>query len=262
MSENIIVNGKHLVLLGISGDVGDANAVASISVPVEVPDLVSAFSLRAEDVASAVGISGLKCTGRPFSQLEHGGYEIHFKFEGFNSQVSYEDAQEKVQVRFDPEEKQDPVETHPKFLEVGGIADKWKYQWEPEKFPKDLSGQGSSVTSLSKADNKLENATNPMFGVDSWMNFGGTFTRSYACTRLPSDLYENIGILIDTPPDAHRINLPRFKGRKWLKMPPTVETGERGSGSAIRISERYRLTGILRGNPSNAEILYAEAQLT
>lgn len=255
-----VINGVHVVLLGTTGNAGDANGVASITIPVEVDTLVEIFALLAEDVAAAVGLKGVVCTARPFSQLADGGYQVQFVFEGFNQTVTYEQAKNSVTVKFTPEERQDPIETHPKFTGTNGIGKTYKYNSETGKFAQNVDGSGGGSTALQAAD-KTVLGNNPMYGVDSWINFAGTFTRSYAVTEPPADLWDKVGMLIDAPPDADRIRLKKFKNRKWLKCAPSIESGERGSGSAIRIEERYKLTGILRGRPNSADILYAQAQL-
>lgn len=256
---DIVINGQHLVLLGIDGDVGDRNSVASIVVPVEVPDLVTAFALasNAKAVAEAVGISGLICTGRPFSQAEDGAYVVRFQFEGFNSEVSFEQGEENCVYAWEPEESDEPIETHPNFLKPGGLAEKGAWDFNEEKFAKHADTAGKGSTALSKAD--LKNPpTNILFGIEAWTTAGGTFSRSYAVSRVPADLYRGIGTLIDYPPGAENIGIPRFKRRKWLKKSPSVTTGQTGSGSAIRITERYRLTGATTGAE---EIIYVAGQL-
>ncbi len=254
MPGNIIINGQHLVLHGITGNVGDKNAVASLTVPVEVPDLIAAFSLPAEAVAAALGISALVCTDRPLSQLEHGGYEIRFQFEGFNSEVSFEQGEELCSYSFDTDMGEEPIKTHPNFqkleAEYGPLKD--------GEFPKTYTPKsGGGSTALAKNDGKGEKA-NPLAGVESWLKAGGVFSRSYAVSRVPREIFQNIGTLVDYPPGAEKLNIPRFKKRKWLKLPPQVESGDKGSGSAARVTEKYRLTGVTNGSEA---ILYDREQL-
>jgi hypothetical protein len=254
MPENIIINGQHLVLHGITGNAGDKNAVASITVPVEFPDLLALFSITAAEVAAAVGIGGLVCTDRPFSQLEHGGYEVRFQFEGFNSEVSFEQGEELCSYSFDTDMGEEPIETHPKFHklkdEYGPLVD--------GKFPDTYTPKaGGGSTALAKNDGKGAKS-NPLAGLESWLKAGGVFSRSYAVSRVPTDIYKGIGTLVDYPPGAEKLNIPRFKKRKWLKLPPIVQSGDKGAGSAARVTERYRLSGATTGSEA---ILYDQGQL-
>lgn len=254
MPAEILVNGQHLVLLGISGNIGDKNAVASIIVPINVPDLGTAFSISAGDVAAALGISGLQCTDRPLSQDDDGEFTVRFQFEGFNSEVSFEQAQEQLQLSWDPDFGDEPIQTHPKFLGEKGLAATYAWNFNEEKFAKNIGSESNEgSTGLSKGDIKTP-PTNKLFGVERWLKAGGFFRRSYAVTHVPTDIYKGVGTLVDYPPDAQRINVPRFKNRRWLKYPPKVSP----TGSAYRIEESYRLSGITNGSEA---IIYDAGQL-
>lgn len=250
MSDNILVGGVHLVLGGINGNVGDKQGVATIIVPVNVPNLVTAFQITADAVAEAMGISGLVCTDRPLSQDVDGEFTINFKFEGFNQQVTYEQAQSLVQVSFKPDKQDAPIQTHPKFNSVinptyGPLVD--------GKFPPTYTPKNNGNTGFNNSGGKA--VDNPFFGVEAWLKYGGTFSRTVACTHLPTDLWANVGILVDYPPDAELIGLPRFKKRKWQKESPEIDQ----NGSAFRITDNYRLTGQTNGAET---IIYGASQLS
>jgi hypothetical protein len=249
--DTIFVNGTHLVCLGITGNAGDEHAVASITVPVAVPDLVTVFQLTPDDVANALGIAGLRCTGRPLTQLDHGGFEVRFEFEGFHA--STPDAEEEgATYSFDTDMAEEPIESHPKFAKLkelyGPLVD--------GKFPETYAAKGDSSSPYSQTDGAT--APNPLAGVESWLKAGGVFSRSYAVRVVPSRIYNGIGTLVSYPRGAAKLNIPHFRQRKWLKLPPLVEYGSKGAGTAARVTERYRLTGATTGSEA---ILYAAGQL-
>lgn len=250
----ILINGKHLVLNGVTGNVGDKNAVAKIMVPIAVPDLATAFSIDPKVVAEALAIHRLTCTDRPITQMEYGGYELRLQYEGFNEEVSMQQGEEMCSYSFDPDSAEEPIQSIPGFREL-----QKKYEWqgndEEGAFPKELSGSGGA-TGMSKGGQGAKKA-NPLFKVENWLKEGGVFTRSYAVSTVSNSIYNNIGTIVDYPPGAATINIPRFKTRKWLKLCPQVQTGSRGSGSAVRIVERYRLTGVTNGSEA---IIYARSQ--
>lgn len=251
MSSQILVNGQYLVLPGITGSAGDKQGVAKVYVHVNVPDLVTAFTLSPLDVAEALGLQNIICTDRPISQDADGEFTITFQFEGFNQQFTFDQAKDQnlVQLSWKPDEVQDPLETWPHYKEL--VA-----EFGPRvdgKFPETYTPKsGTGLPGFSKKSGK--NLPNPFLGVDSWIKYGGVFSRSYACTDLPSGLWDKVGILIDYPPDAQLLNIPRFTNRKWLVKSPELDQ----NGNAHRVTENYRLTGVTNGSEA---ILYAEAQL-
>ena len=253
MGSQILVNGQRLVLNGITGNAGDRNAIATVIVPVEFLDLPSALQINAQDVANAIGLPNLICTSRPFEQLEYGGFEVKFQFEGFNYKVSADDAQNNCSYSFEPDEKAEPIQTHPNFVNLS-----LDYAWDSnkEEFPAQYTPPQNGQTALSKAQQSTTD--NPLSGTVDWEKIGGIFTRTYAVTNVPADLYNNAGTIIDYPPDAEKLNIPRFKTRQWFKMAPMVQNGEKGSGSAFKITERYRLTGATNGAEA---VIYAKGQL-
>jgi hypothetical protein len=247
------VNGLHLVLNGITGDAADRNGVATINVPVHVPDIVTALMLDAQAVAAALGIGGLTCTGRPLQQLEFGEFQVNFQFEGLNSEVAFDQAENLASYSFTGEMGEAPIQTHPEFAALAA-----KYGWlkDEEKFAAELGGNagnsGSTPYSQSRTGKKK---ANPMAGVESYFKAGATYSRTYAVTSVPASVYLNQGTLIEYPPGAEKLGIPKFKGRVWLKMAPTIDTS---AGSAIRVTENYKLTG---QDPTAAKDIYGRGQL-
>ncbi|MHA3773669.1 hypothetical protein ACXR0O_19205 [Verrucomicrobiota bacterium sgz303538] len=248
---NIFVNGVHLVLNGVTGDAGDRNGVASIIVPVHVPDLPTAFTLDAREVAAALGIAGLVCTGRPLTEIECGEFIVNFHFEGLNGEVAFEQAEQLATFSFDGEMGDAPISTHPNF---DALTAQYGWDEENERFPRDAPGKTGSTTGLSKGKTSKK-ATSPVFGQESWLKVGATFSRTYALTTPNASIYEGIGTLVSYPPGAEKLGLPRFKRRVWLKLAPQVDTS---AGSAVRVTERYRLTG---QDPDVAKQIYGAGQL-
>lgn len=250
MATTILINGLHLVLNGVTGDAGDRNGVASIVVPVHVPDLSTAFSINAQEVSAALGIAGLVCTGRPLSEMECGEFIVNFHFEGLNGDVAFEQAENLASYNFDGEMGDAPIQTHPNFE---ALTVKYGWDQENERFPRDMpNAKAGASTGLSKAAKK---PTNPVFGTDAWFKVGAIFSRTYAVTVPSAAIYEGIGTLVSYPPGAEKLGLPRFKRRVWLKLAPQVDTS---AGSAIRVTERHRLTG---QDPEAARDIYGSGQL-
>jgi len=249
--ENIFVNGVHLVLGGIGGSAGDKNGIAKIHVPVNVPDLPTALLLSPGAVAAAIGLSGVICTDRPLSQDPDGEFTVTYQFEGFNQDWTFDQAKEFMQLSFKPNKNSDPIQTHPHFKDriesIFGpmVDDKWPETYTPKA--------GTGVPGFSQGSGKA--LPNPMLGVDSWIKYGGTFSRSYACTSLPESVWENNGMLIDFPPDADKLSIPRFSNRKWLKEVPEIDE----VGNAFKVTENYLLSGITNGSEA---VIYAESQLS
>jgi len=241
MPENLTVQG-HIITNEITGNAGDQNAVASITVPVEVGTLEEVFTLSAVAVAAAVGIGGLRCTGRPFSQDDDGRFRVSFTFEGFNQEVSEETALESVELNFQTSMDGAPIQSHPKF---DRLQDKYGWDEANERFPKwKLGVTEESTTGLSRGQKKQ--LLNPALGTDEWKRVGGVFTRSYSVSVVSPRVYLNVGTCIDYPPDAQKLNIPRFKDRKWLVLSPQVTP----RGSAYNIVESYQL-----GGPGGAELM-------
>ena len=253
MSDPILVNG-HLVLNGVTGNLGDKTGVASIQVSVVFPDLAAAQATPAEAVSAAMNLGRLICVDRPFSELEDGSIRVDFHFSGFASEVDFDQAESQLQLSFQLDMQDAPIQTHPLFLGEKGIAKKYKWIKEEEKFDYTMNGASASATGLPGAVKEFERPDNIFFGVDSWLKVGGVFTRSFAVTHIPPETYRNIGRLFISPPDIGKLGIPKFKKRLWLKLAPNVTQ----SGSALRVEDKYRLTGVTNGAES---IIYGKGQL-
>lgn len=235
MAKNIFIDGKYLVLQGISGNVADAQGVASLSVGVNVPDLETAFSLDPAKVAKAVGIQGLLCTSRPISQDQDGEYTIQFQFEGAKD----EPPESSIEWSIDADLSDEPIQTHPSFDWM-----KTFYGWDENKgdFAELLPTASGGAKAVSKAQDTAPKK-NPFHGVTSWLSPGVVLSISYATKSVQRSVMENIGTLVSAPPGNYQIRIPKFKNRLWLKMAPHINS----NGTAVRVTEKYRLTGPTSG---------------
>ncbi|MDR3406386.1 MAG: hypothetical protein P4L99_28130 [Chthoniobacter sp.] len=246
----LLVNGVHLILDGITGTAGDKNGVAKLNVRVNVPDIVTALTLSPNDVATALGISGLICTDRPLSQDPDGEFTVTFQLEGFNQTWDFTRARDFMQLSWKPIKSQDPIETHPHYKDFAATyGPRVDGQWPETYTPKAGTGSPGFAQGSSKS------VPNPFLGTDSWFKYGGTFSRTYAVTSVPANVWQNHGVLIDFPPDADLLGIPFWPNRKWLTDVPEIDP----VGSAFRITENYSVTGITNGAEA---IIYAEAQLS
>jgi len=250
----IKINGKDLVLNGITGNAGDRHGVASVEIPVVVDSLAEALAFNAQDVSDALGIGGLICTDRPLNQIENGLFEVRFKFEGFNQEVTFEFADAASGYNFDSDMSEEPIQTHPNFVKIAAT-----YAWnaQDQSFPSQYTPvTGNNSTGFSAASGKT--TTNPMAGTTDWLKAGGVFSKTYAVSSVPSSVYQGIGTLGTYPPGAEKLNIPHLKNRYWIKLPPLVDYNTKGSGSACRVTERYRLCGISNGSET---VIYNFGQL-
>ncbi|HEY3898920.1 MAG TPA: hypothetical protein VGM54_09925 [Chthoniobacter sp.] len=256
MATDALVNGTYLVLGEVSGDVADKQGVASVTVPVIVPDLPTAFSVNPDDVQAAVGIFGFACLGRPFHQIEGALYQVNFKFEGVAGNASLSQSETNTQWDFDLEMENAPIQTHPSFQSL-----KDTYNWSTTGadgspgFAETWSGAKGANGGLPGGQNNTQ--PNPLFGTTDWLKIGGIYSRSYGVTSVPSSIYQALGTLIPVPPDAQVLGITSFPGRAWFVMAPKVTRRNKSTGPA-RITERYRLTGQDLGA---AKIIYAQGQL-
>ena len=246
-----LVNGTYLIINGVTGNAGDKQGVASIRIPVVVPDLVTAIKMASSpaDVLQVMGLNiNLTCMDRPFRELEDGQFQIDFAFEGFTQSQSWQQAQAMVQYRFDLEMENAPIQSNPNFQTLQAV-----YGWKDGAFPQTAPGSDTKAGSY-KVDNN--SGFSAALGCVDWMRVGGIFTASYACEEVPAAVCQGIGVISYTAPDGVDVvgipdNLP---GKFWLKLAPELDK----QSNAIRVTEKTRLC---TGDPTLASYIYAAGQL-
>ena len=217
----ILVNETHLVVHGITGDAGDANGLGKLTCTVSVPTLAVAFSLKPEDVAGALGISGVKCVSRPFHQDADDEFLVSFNFEGCTAEVSPAQADEKATYDFDTSMNEAAIQTHPQFAMI-----KQLYGWDAanERFP-ELLPDGKTKSHL--------------FGDDGWLVIGGEFKKNFVATSAPTGLMRGIGQIVAVPPGWAELGIEIPRGRNFLKLAPKLTT----RGNALQLVETHLLSG-------------------
>jgi hypothetical protein len=134
---------------------------------------------------------------------------------------------------FEPADAEIPLSSHPDF----------------QKFLKNFAGKevdGRVIFEMvlpREADAELvtQNKGNPFFGVESYLSFGATWTKSYLIRngQPPANLLHNVEGVCDIPTPAG-FKFPNIgKDRNWLKRMPSI----RFRGSSIEVTERYLLSG-------------------
>ncbi len=148
------------------------------------------------------------------------------------------DNEDQTVYAFDPSDAEVPITSHPDVL-----------KWVP---PLGKYGRVDTETMKIVFDSKLpKDATaedivgqgkkNPFFGVEAYLSFGGTWTKSYlARNAIPSDLFAGVETVVQTVPQPSWMKLPSIgKDRNWLKRMPSF----RVRGKSVEITERYLLSG-------------------
>jgi hypothetical protein len=192
-------------------------------------------------------IDGLKRTAISCEQEEHGqGYVVTATYEGATgddgTSASYDEATSKPIYEWSPSFEQVDILTHPKIDKLlekyNGIVDRSNgtVQW-PEKLYNTSDNKsifGSNNYSQSR------NIDNPMLGVREYLSLGGIWSKRSIKKQIPSNLFSDVGKIIDNPPDPSSGNFPSPGNRFWLTMPPALSS----RGDDWEITERWMLSGV------------------
>lgn len=135
---------------------------------------------------------------------------------------------------------QEPIETHPSFQtlnELFGPYDALNRLW-----PRYISNETAS-TGLGGGQTSQGAATNPLYGVTSYLSPGAIYRLSFCDTDVDSDFMDDVGAIVKPPKLGEAF--PEFNSflqgtkRNWLKLAPKI----RQHGAAISIIEEYMLSG-------------------
>lgn len=103
-------------------------------------------------------------------------------------------------------------------------------------WPKTLSGGGGGL-------NQEESATNPMFGVTSFLSLGGVWSETVFELNLPDDVFFD-GVVTSVPV------APTPPLRFWLSMPPIVVS----HGDGYKVTRRWMLSGVASARDQSAAL--------
>ena len=130
-------------------------------------------------------------------------------------------------------ERQDPIETHPKFEAIkkayGGTVENGKVKWS-ETIPAGKTGGGIGSGS-SKATRP-----NPMLNVTHYPVLLGEITYTRMVRNLPSDLFEVVGKVHASLPASSGVPTP--EGYVFVQGLPQWS----GKGNAFQLRDTYKLT--------------------
>jgi hypothetical protein len=130
-------------------------------------------------------------------------------------------------------ERQDPIETHPKFEELkktyGGVVENGKVKW-----PETISGgrKGSGIGSGAAKGTR----PNPMLNVTHYPVLLGEVTYTRVVRNLPSDLFSVVGKIHQALPSSSGLTTP--EGYVFVQALPKWS----GRGNAFQLTDTYKLT--------------------
>lgn len=214
-------NGVGQIRVSIPVEFAPAGGL-SYPVPAQAPDLP--------------GYSFVKASGREDSG---GNWSWELLYEGQGALSSGPAPnQQPVVYAFEPSDMELDIRIHPNFIQwlstYGGKESSpgsGVYVF-PETNPNAMTGKN-----LVSGTNKI----NPLFGVQSFTSYGGTWTKNYSSFgNLPAGLYANVQQVVTTVPMPSGMQFPDLGSRNWLKRMPTI----RQRGATFDILERYVLSGL------------------
>lgn len=181
---------------------------------------------------------GFSFAGARGREGDGGSWNWEITFEGPGPlQGDEKDQEDQTVYTFEPSDAEVPITSHPDVLKW--IPPLGKYgRVDPDtmkivfdsKLPKDATAE----------DIVGQGKKNPFFGVEAYLNFGGTWTKSYLVRNsLPADLFDNVEKVVATIPQPSWLKFPSIgKDRSWLKKMP----GLRIRGKSVEVSERFLLS--------------------
>lgn len=187
------------------------------------------YAATLEEVGTVGGIPplGLTETGRTFSELDAGGYQVDITYEGI---PDGEDRDQET-IEFDADFKEEPLAAHPAWAT---IKDKYKGSVDSTgavKFEEFLDKAYKGALGGTQSGGKVKN---PLFGTKSYLELSVIFRRTRVVETLPGNLLTSIGTIQNSLPDG----LPTPDDRNWLVMPPKVVK----RGNVWQIRDEWKLS--------------------
>lgn len=150
-----------------------------------------------------------------------------------------------AQYSFEPADLEVPITSHPdilKLMKIYGATIEGNHVLFPANKLTDTKNTSEAVQQVKTSK------ASPMFGVEAYLSFQGTWTKSYTIKKGGGvgDIFTEVEKIVPTVPMPSWINLTFGKGREWLKRMPIL----RFAGTSLQITERYLLSGIGGHNPA------------
>ena len=169
---------------------------------------------------------------RAVDQPEDGGSHgvVQYYFEG----ATDADIDRAVpQYDFNGSYNQEPITSHPEILK---LLKKYKGRLKDGRvdWPAYLTAGGGSSVALGGGGTKSSDV-NPLYGVDSYLDFGAVWTETRMYKELPGFLWEGVGEIFANVPGG----APTPNGRNWLKLAPVG----RQRGNVTEVNFPYLLSG-------------------
>lgn len=187
-------------------------------------------------VAGSAGIIGVSCVGIERSYDEEKSHAVYtYSYEGVI------DPSADLEFELDITMTNEPIETHPNFEELNRVFGPYQpltRLW-PRVPPKDTSEAG-----LAAANDPKVRATNPMFGITSFLSPSATYRLTRTRLDIGESALEDIGTIVQPPHIGEAFPeldswVRNQSTRTWLKLAPRI----RKHGKAITITEEYMLSG-------------------
>jgi len=155
-------------------------------------------------------------------------------------------SEEMAEYSFEPSDLEMPITSHPDILKLidtyGGVVEDGRVIFRKD-VPTTVKGDAVAAKDLV-----TKKKGSPMFGMEAYTSFAGTWTKSYTLKRGDSvkDIFSDVEKIITTPPMPSWITFNFGSNRNWLKRMPSM----RVRGSSLAIVERYLLSGLGGHNPA------------
>jgi len=154
--------------------------------------------------------------------------------------------EEMAEYAFEPSDLELPITSHPDILKLidtyGGRVEDGRVIFR-DKVPKTKEGDQAAAKDLV-----TKKGASPMFGVEAYTSFAGTWTKSYTLTKGDGlkDIFADVEKIVENPPMPGWITFTFGNNRNWLKRMPSI----RVKGNSLQITERYLLSGLGGHNPA------------
>ena len=155
-------------------------------------------------------------------------------------------SEEMAEYAFEPSDLEMPITSHPDILKMidtyGGVVEDGRVIFRKD-VPKPKDGEAVAAKDLVS-----KKGASPMFGVEAYTSFAGTWTKSYTLKRGDSvkDIFSDVEKITTAPPMPSWITFSFGTKRNWLKRMPSI----RVRGASLAITERYLLSGLGGHNPA------------
>lgn len=220
-------------IAGISGG-RDENGIVSITQPWWCETLAECFSVGDRTMLGLTEKTRSLGVWDPTTILN--GFQVGITYEGIDTTFPEKDSET---FDLDAEFSEQPIE---KFHDLDMLIEKYgatitdiggeKKLEFPEFMP---TGKGAGKTGFGKGVESSDER-NRLFGQKSFPQYESVWVHTYMRRRIPRDLLERVGRVVNRPPG----NPPTPKDRDWFIMAPVVQIFKGQEG--CRIVDKYKLS--------------------